>query len=85
MKARKTKPVRFRLHIDHIDNCDGDVWAVRFGTTYLTAHRVELFNVPLLICCQVRRCQPRAYVEGWGRVSVQTSPKGERTIVIEGV
>ena len=77
------KPVRFRLHIDHIDNAKGDVWAVSYGKRYVTAHRVELFGVPLLVGREVREKQPRAFVSGFGTVST-VRHDGKRTIVIEG-
>jgi hypothetical protein len=77
------RAVTFRLHIDHIDNRDGDVWAVSYGKTYRTAHRFELVGLPRVWGGEVRARQPRAFMSGRGRVSVVTRA-GKRTIVIEG-
>jgi hypothetical protein len=77
------RPVHFRLHIDHIDNKGGNVWAVSYGKHYLTAHSFEMVGVPRVTGCEVRHRQPRAFVSGTGRVSVRRRA-GKRTIVIQG-
>jgi hypothetical protein len=80
-----TRFVKFQLHIDHIDNPDGDVWAVRYGKTYKTAHRFVMYGVPVLVGDEVRATQPRAFVSGRGRVQVIADGDGRRTIVISGL
>ena len=83
MKRRRPR-CPFRVHIDHIDNPKGDVWAVSYGTKYLTAHSIEIVGVPRVVGCEVRQKQPRAFLSGVGAVSILWH-EGKRTIRIEGV
>jgi hypothetical protein len=67
-KKSERAPI-FWLHIDHIDNADGRVWAVRQGRRYYVTRKVWL-NVPLAETVYRKRPQPRAYIRGEGYVQV---------------
>jgi hypothetical protein len=82
MKDRP-RVVRFKLHIDHIDNEDKDVWAVSYGKKYITAHSLIIVQMS----CEgvpVRKRQPRAFLTGYGVVRVIEHRSGRRTIYIQG-
>src|SRR6267142_1320236 len=73
--------VTFKLHIDHIDNPDGDVWVVEWPGHYVTAHQVWC-EVPLH-ATPVRQRQPRASLSGRGVVRVGRVLDGNRIIDIQ--
>lgn len=62
------RPVRFRLHIDHIENPERDVWAVRFGRTYLTVRSVRVYPPIATIFRGAKARQPRAFLTGHGTI-----------------
>ena len=73
MAGRRKLPIRrtFWLHIDHINNAEGKVWAVQVTSQrqYLVAHRV-IVNVPVETVYRGDR-QPRAYLKGRGHIVVR--------------
>lgn len=66
------RPLPFRLHIDHLDNDGGQVWAVRVGRKYRVVHDVVL-GVPTRTVFRPGRRQPRAWIAGVGIVVVSVS------------
>jgi hypothetical protein len=65
------RPVRWRLHIDHLDNADGDVWALSFAGRYLTVRHVWVRGAAreLATVFRGRRArQPRAFLTGVGMI-----------------
>lgn len=80
-RAWRLKERTFRLHIDHIGNLDGDVWAVSIPTDkkYLTAHNVQC-EVPLDTVRQKK--QPRAYLAGKGYVLYWKDDRGYKKVII---
>jgi hypothetical protein len=75
------KRVTFKLHIDHIDNPDKDVWVVEWKGRYITAHQIWC-EVPLH-ARRVRERQPRAFLVGRGVVTVLRGMDGTRVIEIQ--
>lgn len=60
-----------KIHIDHLANPDGDVWAVRFGRTYFTATEVHI-SVPMVTVFKgIDAPQPKAYFRGVGVVRMK--------------
>jgi hypothetical protein len=68
MKSRG--PVDFMLHIDHIENPAGDVWALQYKKRYFTLKSINCF-VPLhTVFRGMDGPQPRAYLSGFGYIDV---------------
>ena len=68
----------FRVHIDHLDNPDGDVWAVHQNRQYRTVHQVLIIDVPTVtVFAGPSAPQPRAFVTGRGLVRILTI-RGQR-------
>jgi hypothetical protein len=63
-----TRPVRFRVHVDHVDNPKGDVYAISFGKRYITAQQFAFVQVPIVEGKPVRKKQPRIFLEGYGTI-----------------
>lgn len=82
MTGSRGRPVNFKLHIDHIDNPEKDVWVVEWGSHYVTAHQVWC-EVPLH-ATPVKQRQPRASLSGRGIVRV-TPWLHERWIYIDPI
>lgn len=65
------KPRIVKIHIDHLANPDGNVWAVRYGKEQFIVHEVEI-HIPLhTVFHGVDAKQPKAYLKGHGIVSVE--------------
>ncbi len=72
------KPRKFILCIDRLDKADQQVWAVRVGGKWITAHTVHVWcDVETKFRGATAR-QPRAYLEGVGYVRTD----GHGTITI---
>lgn len=69
------------IHIDHIDNKNGKVWAVQIPAKkiYITCHEVECF-VPLESRYR-KGAQPRAYLVGRGKIR-EFKTKGKKKVLI---
>lgn len=66
------RPVRFRLHVDHLSNPKRDVWALQFRRRYLTLRRVAV-RVPVeTVFRGASARQPRAFLTGRGAVALST-------------
>jgi hypothetical protein len=78
-KLSGRRPVPFKVHVDHVDNIKGDVWAVRFRRRYLTAKQIAFIHLSILEGKPVRRKQPRVILSGVGTIW-RSADKG--TIVI---
>lgn len=62
------RPRRFWIHVDHLGNPRGRVWAVQTAGRYLTATAVDC-RVPTETVFRGRDAsQPRAYLRGVGVV-----------------
>ena len=69
--SKRRVPVR--LHIDHLDNPEKDIWAIDvLGRRYLTARSGDVTIAPTVRwrLCGPRRRQPRAYLLAYARVTV---------------
>jgi hypothetical protein len=64
----KRKPYSFKLHIDHLENPDKDVWAVQWNGHYFTATEVRVFVPVCTVFKGMQSKQPRAYLVGRGVV-----------------
>ena len=60
----------FKLHIDHLDNPNGDIWAVDGPDRYRTARSKDVVISPGLKFKLIgpRKTQPRAYLRAYGTV-----------------
>jgi len=60
------------VHIDHIDNPDGDIWAVQIPSdmVYVTVHDVKIM-IPMDTF--FRDIQPRAFLYGYGYLEILES------------
>ncbi len=85
MNAPRRYVGRVRLHIDHIDNAGGQVWAVRVTRAgrndYIVCHEV------IVQCWLVSRWrarapkgEPRAWLEAWGKTVIVTERR--RRIIV---
>lgn len=77
-----------RIHIDHLDNEDGRVWAVDcrpepgLSRRYIRATNVVLNRVALATVRRPGKRQPRAWLEAFGRVRVLTHDTGAVLVTI---
>lgn len=64
MKKRVRAPIW--IHIDHLDNPDGRVWAIQIPSKkkYFTVHSLD---IRIGLTSRVRKTQPRAYLVGKAR------------------
>jgi hypothetical protein len=77
-----------RVHIDHLDNEDGRVWAVDcraepdLSRRYLRATNVIIQGVDVITTVRSGKRQPRAWLEAFGRVRVATHKNGAVLVTI---
>jgi hypothetical protein len=63
------RPVKFRAHVDHIDNANGRVCAIRFGRRYLTVSQITFLYLDHPLEFGPRRVrQPRLSIDGVGTI-----------------
>lgn len=60
-------PVQFKLHIDHIDNEHGLVWALQYRKRYFV---LKAIHCEVTVDTATSKHQPRAYLTGVGRVQI---------------
>lgn len=76
------RKVTIWIHIDHIDNAGGEVWAVEIPSRkkYFTCHQVYV-QIKLETRYRLHK-QPRAYLCGKARFVSILDSKGKRSISI---
>ena len=82
MTFQRCRPVW--IHIDHIDNKGGKVWAVQVPSRrkYFTCHHIQTYKLNLQT--RYRKTQPRAYLVGKARHVRITDVRGRITIEVYG-
>lgn len=80
MKKRIRAPVW--IHIDHLDNPDGRVWAIQIPSKkkYFTVHTLD---IRIGLKSKFRKTQPRAYLVGKARQVKMFWKDGQTVGVIE--
>lgn len=74
------RPVRFRLHIDHLANPDRDVWALSFPRRYLTVRRVRVDVATRTHFRGLKARQPKAFITGVGTITLSANKQHARIV-----